>query len=311
MQQSGGPVTDPELTALGSLDAVETPWYKSLIQNVRELFNPPKLEPLEVTSRPVDVGTIWGAYKVEKGRSASISVGIHVAVIALALLIFKAPAIQQAIKPDVTPIYLPAWKPKLPPATTKAGGGGGQHQPKPSPILKGEAPKPALKPFIPPTVAVQAPKLPVAPTINAPAPQIQANNYGDPLGNAMSGAFGNGNGQGLGNGNGNGYGPGSNGGTGTGAYRIGGDVSAPTLLSKVEPEYSEEARKAKYQGVVTLSIVVDANGVPRDIKVIHPLGLGLDEKAIEAVQHWKFRPGMKGGKAVPVTATVEVSFRLL
>ena len=98
---------------------------------------------------------------------------------------------------------------------------------------------------------------------------------------------------------------------GGGAYRIGGDVSAPVLVTKVEPEYSEEARKAKYSGTVLLSIVVDANGLPRDIHIIRPLGLGLDEKAIEAVSKWRFRPGMKGGHAVATQAQVEVNFRLL
>jgi len=79
----------------------------------------------------------------------------------------------------------------------------------------------------------------------------------------------------------------------------------------VEPEYSDEARKAKYSGTVLLSIVVDERGIPRDIRVVRPLGLGLDEKAIEAVRHWRFRPGMKNGRPVNVRATVEVSFRLL
>jgi TonB family protein len=98
---------------------------------------------------------------------------------------------------------------------------------------------------------------------------------------------------------------------GGGAYRIGGGVSQPTLLVKVEPEYSEEARKAKFQGAVVLQIIVDEKGNPRDIKVIRPLGLGLDQKAIEAVEKWKFSPGKKDGKAVPVIAQIEVNFRLL
>ncbi len=93
-------------------------------------------------------------------------------------------------------------------------------------------------------------------------------------------------------------------------YRIGGDVSAPILINKVEPEYSQEALKAKYSGTVLLSIVVDANGTPRDIHVIRPLGLGLDEKAIEAVMNWRFRPGMKGGHPVATQAQIEINFRL-
>jgi protein TonB len=83
------------------------------------------------------------------------------------------------------------------------------------------------------------------------------------------------------------------------------------LLSKVEPEYSEEARKAKWQGTVVLSLIVDEKGHPQGIKVSKSLGLGLDQKAIEAVEKWRFKPGMKDGKAVAVYATIEVNFRLL
>ena len=83
------------------------------------------------------------------------------------------------------------------------------------------------------------------------------------------------------------------------------------MIFKIEPEYSEEARKAKFQGSVLLSIIVDASGKPRDVRVIRTCGLGLDEKAVEAVMKWRFRPGLKDGKAVPVAATVEVNFRLL
>jgi TonB family protein len=78
-----------------------------------------------------------------------------------------------------------------------------------------------------------------------------------------------------------------------------------------EPEYSEEARKAKWSGAVTISLVVDVNGMPKDIQVIKALGMGLDQKAIEAVQKWRFRPGTKDGKPVPVQAVIEVNFRLL
>jgi TonB family protein len=175
----------------------------------------------------------------------------------------------------------------------------------------GEAPKFARKPFVAPAVAMANPQLPVVPTITAPAPQIVADAYGDPLSQLGTSGFGVGNGTGLGNGDGDGYGPGEGHGTGGGAYRIGGEVAAPVLISKAEPEYSEEARRAKYSGSVLLTIVVDQNGVPRDIRVVRPLGLGLDEKAIEAVRKWRFRPGAKGGRAVAVQAQVEVSFRLL
>ena len=309
-----------ESADLGNMYAIEQPWYKSLISNVRELVNPPKLPPLEVTSKPVEVGTIWGAYGGGERRSGVVSVLIHVGVVCLALLIFQRVVVQEK-KKDLGPIsYVPLneYKPKLPPAAKKAGGGGGGGQKMPTPVNKGAAPKFAPKSFIPPAEAVVKPILPVVPTITAPAPVITADNYGDPLakiaplsGGPGAQGLGGGHGGGLGNGNGDGYGNGSGGGMGGGAYRVGGEVSAPVLVSKTEPEYSEEARKAKYSGTVLLSLVVDSNGLPRDIRVVRPLGLGLDEKAIEAVQKWRFRAGMKGGHSVATMATIEVSFRLL
>ncbi len=300
----------------GDLAAVEEPWFKSLIANVKELINPPKLPPLELTSKPVEVGTIWGAYGGGEKRSGMVSLLIHVGVIGLMLLIFQQVAVTAKRKVVGDIIYVPPLK--LPLAAQKAGGGGGGGQKMPMPVSKGAPPKFAPKQFIPPALKVETPKLPVVPTITAPVPQIQAPDYGDPLSkmNQLSGGqgaqgLGSGSGGGVGSGNGDGYGPGSGGGTGGGVYRVGGEVSAPVLISKTEPEYSEEARKAKYSGTVLLSLVVDANGLPRDIKVVRPLGLGLDEKAIEAVQKWRFRAGVKGGRPVATQATIEVSFRLL
>jgi TonB family protein len=94
-------------------------------------------------------------------------------------------------------------------------------------------------------------------------------------------------------------------------YRVGGGVTAPSLLFKKEPEYSEEARAAKYQGTVTLKVTIGPDGMARDIEVTRSLGLGLDEKAAEAVSVWKFKPGTKDGVPVPVFATIEVNFRLM
>jgi protein TonB len=94
------------------------------------------------------------------------------------------------------------------------------------------------------------------------------------------------------------------------AYPIGKDVSAPHLVSKVERAYTEEARNGKLSGTVLLSLIVDTDGVPQNIKVVRPLGMGLDEKAIEAVEQWRFKPGVKNGEPVPVKAQVAVSFRL-
>jgi protein TonB len=304
-----------EGSEIGGLSRIEQSWFKSFLANIRDAIHPPKLPPLEVTSKPVEVGSIWGAYKGGETKSGAISLLIHVGVVALLFLVFQAPVVRNIVK-NAEILYLPSVK--LPPAATKAGGGGGGGLHMPKPVSHGAAPKPALKQFVPPTPAIPKPVLPVAPTITAPTPPVVADNYADPLSKLTqfsagqgSNGMGGGNGGGLGNGNGNGYGPGEGGGVGGGVYRIGGDVSQPVLLVKVEPEYSEEARKAKYSGTVLLSIIVDATGMPRDIKVIRPLGLGLDEKAIEAVSKWRFKPAMKGGHPVAVQANVEVNFRLL
>jgi len=95
------------------------------------------------------------------------------------------------------------------------------------------------------------------------------------------------------------------------AFRVGSGVSAPQLIDKREPEYSEEARQSKMQGSEVLSLVVDTDGRPVDIQVLGSAGMGFDEKAIEAILQWRFRPGMKDGKPVPVRSQIEVNFRLL
>jgi TonB family protein len=142
---------------------------------------------------------------------------------------------------------------------------------------------------------------------------------GDPLskvigppsnGTGSGGGIGSGSGGGVGSGSGPGVGPGHGGGYGGGAYRVGGGVSAPKALYAPDPEYSEEARKAKYQGTVVLWMVVGADGRPQQVRVQRSLGMGLDEKAIEAVRQWKFEPAKLNGQSVPVQINVEVNFRL-
>jgi TonB family protein len=87
-------------------------------------------------------------------------------------------------------------------------------------------------------------------------------------------------------------------------------VSAPRAIYQPDPEYSEEARKAKYQGTVVLWVVVGPDGRSHEIRVQRSLGLGLDEKAVEAVRLWRFEPAKKDGVPVAVQINVEVNFRL-
>ena len=94
-------------------------------------------------------------------------------------------------------------------------------------------------------------------------------------------------------------------------YKIGGNVTAPVLVSKIEPEYSQDARAAKYQGSVLMYVEIGPDGAPHNIKVSRGLGLGLNEKAIQAVKQWKFKSSTKDGQPVTVGASIEVNFRLL
>src|SRR5437764_311578 len=224
------------------------------------------------------------------------------------------------VAPDIAP-YMPEAAPK--PKTMQGGGGGGDRSP--TPASKGRAPKFSPRQFVPPAAVVNNPnpKLLMDPTlIGPPDVQLPNNNmpvWGDPLaklgppsnGPGSGGGIGSGSGGGIGSGKGAGYGPGEGGGVGGGAYSIGGGVSAPSVLYKVDPEYSEEVRKAKYSGTVVLYIEVDTTGHARNMRIIKGIGLGLDEKALDAVNKWRFKPGLKDGKPVVVRAQIEVNFRLL
>jgi len=298
----------------------DEPFYKSLIRNIKETINPPKLPPLELTSKPIVVKDIWGLYGNQK-KSFIMSFGFQICLVLILLFALTTKPVQKAIT-QVAAIVMPT-DVDINMKQMKGGGGGGDRSPLPA--SKGKLPKPQVRQFVPPSAVINnpAPKLAMDASILAPPdanlPQINLPNYGDPLGKlgppsngtGSGGGIGSGHGGGVGSGNGGGVGPGSGGGFGDGVYRAGNGVSQPSLISKVEPEYSEEARKAKFQGVVVLQIVVDAKGNAVQPRVVKSLGLGLDEKAIEAVKQWKFKPGYKNGQPVAVAATVEVNFRLL
>jgi TonB family protein len=93
--------------------------------------------------------------------------------------------------------------------------------------------------------------------------------------------------------------------------RLGGEFSPPKVIYQVDPEFSEEARRAKHYGTVILVVDVDTRGRAVNVRVARSLGLGLDEKAMEAVSRWRFKPGMRSGRPVTVSATIEVNFHLL
>jgi periplasmic protein TonB len=270
---------------------------------------------------PTLFGDGYGIYEVRKG-SFVVSFALNTTI--LALLIWAgswtathAPEIKQAVglSVDVSPYIMPPSK-----DVSGGGGGGGSHDV--NPASKGALPKFAKTQIAPPTVLpMESPKLPVTPTVVVP-PEIklpQSGQMGDPLskvlttpsnGTGVGGGIGSGSGGGVGSGRGPGVGPGWGGGIGGGAYRVGGGVSAPKVLYKLDPEFSEEARKNKFQGNVVLQVVVGIDGKTHEIKVVRSLGMGLDEKAVESIREWRFEPGRKDGVPVPVVVQVEVNFHL-
>jgi periplasmic protein TonB len=202
------------------------------------------------------------------------------------------------------------------------GGGGGNHSPVEA--SKGRLPKFAKDQMVPPQILkVDNPKIPQEPTVVMPdiklpdaanmpdlgipqSPQVALGSQGPGSGSG----FGNGSGGGLGSGRGNGIGPGEGGGYGGGLMHLGGGVTAPVLIYDPDPEFSDEARRAKYQGVCVVGLIVDASGNPQQIHIVRALGMGLDEKAMEAVHKYKFRPATFKGRAVAVEINIEVNFRI-
>ena len=92
-------------------------------------------------------------------------------------------------------------------------------------------------------------------------------------------------------------------------YRVGKDVTAPQPISTPDPQYSEPARRAKFQGDSVLFVIVDRSGRTADVRIAQPLGFGLDEQAVETVRHWTFKPALRNGEPVAVMFDVEVHFR--
>ncbi len=316
---------EPELHLLLNDQALDEPLWKSLFRNVDEFFFPKKLPPLVLTSKPVPVRDIWGFYNYKKRGALGSSV-VH--LLALALVIAGAYLGRRIVvnKPQATvELIAPDDLPALAPSKTKSGGGGGGGDRDKLQASQGRLPKQSMQQITPPVAVIrnQDPKLPIAPTIVVP-PEVKLQqpnmpDLGDPLshlpsvasnGTGYGGGMGEGHGGGVGPGQGPGYGPGYGGGTGGGVFHVGGGVSAPKKIYDPDPEYSEEARKAKYQGTCVLYVVIGPDGKPRDIRVSRTLGLGLDEKAIEAVKTWRFEPATKDGKPVAVAINIEVDFRL-
>jgi TonB family protein len=254
-------------------------------------------------------------------RSTLISGLLHAAVIGVVLMTtaVKTPLV------NLTHVVLydpPDFRRYVLPHASHGGGGGGVGAD--TPASKGVLPRVSRQPFTPPVAKYENlnPILPMEPAIlsNYEAPIVKITlPFGDPNGvvgpasggPGSGGGIGAGKGPGVGDHNGSGYGPKDGSGVEGIVAKYASDATKPALIYKVEPEYSEDARRVRLQGEVVLRIDVDALGVAQNISVVQGLGLGLDERAIAAVARWKFRPGYSGGKPVVTAAMIHVTFRLL
>jgi periplasmic protein TonB len=283
--------------------------FSSLWSTLREFVWPGKLPPLVLESQPVAVIDRMAVRR--DFRSTAWAVGAHaLAILLIGYLVKTHVRFAAPVKTmQVTELAAP---PQAPPKATAMGGGGGQRGP--TPVTKGTPPKFADTQIVPPKVPpLEPPKIQIEPTIEVQKDVKMASSIPQ-IGIASSPivgmSMGNGTGTGLGSGNGAGLGPGSGGNTGGGPRRIGGGVSAPVLIYSVDPEFSEEARRAKTAGNVMVNLWVDEKGNPSHVRVIRGVGMGLDEKALAAVKQYRFRPAMENGKPVTVEMNVEVTFTI-
>lgn len=240
-------------------------------------------------------------------RSQAFSIGLHLLLALLLLTVSRS--IRAPLRTERAPVRavpLTFYRPRQ--ATEPSAGGSNQTV---LPARHGSPPPKAHRTFIPPASS-QHPLLPLPITIAFDIPiETASANIGDPLSHLGVGALGNHGHNGIGeHGCCQGIGESESGAPGFSVVR-GRGVTPPQLVYRVEPEFSEEARKAKHQGMVVLTIEVDPTGNVRNVRVRQSLGLGLDEKAIDAVSHWRFRPATLDGKAVTTEAVVQVNFQLL
>jgi periplasmic protein TonB len=322
-QTGSGPELGHELDCFLGKAFEAKPLWAELWSSIRDVFFPVKLPPLQLTSTPIPVPDRMAV------KTNPWAIGISTTINGLILciiLFYVGREVIKAVKPSLLGINVDISNYNAPKSDTKAGGGGGGGDRSVIEANKGKLPQKAPDTLTPPTpVTIDHPKLPEPPTINvqkdiqlpdnADMPMIGMKNSNNvqlaSAGGGNGAGMGSGGGGGLGSGYGNGYGPGSGGNAGGGVYAVGGRISAPVGIFMPDAEFSDEARRAKYQGVCIIALIVDAQGNPQNVHVIRTLGMGLDEKAMEAVRKYKFKPAMKDGKTpVAVMITVEVDFHL-
>lgn len=302
----------------------EKPIWAELYESFRERIYPPKLPPLELTSTPIPTPDRM-AIKTNPWAIGTATMA-NGCVLAILMLMGVGSTIYRG--PKAAPggsIHLSDFTLFAPSKAPAHGGGGGGANELTDPIT-GRMPRREDMPLTPPQVSrFEHPKLAIDPAIAVPlelklpddaslpnigvhrSPNVSLASNGQ----GTRAGIGTGSDGGVGPGKGPGYGPGLYGGTGGSVYRPGtGGVSIPVPIVTPEAEFSDEARRNKFQGVCIIAVIVDARGYPQNPRVVQSLGMGLDEKALAAVKGYRFKPAVKDGKPVAVLVDVEVNFRL-
>jgi protein TonB len=303
----------------------EKPIWAGLYEGLRDVMFPPHLPTLELTSTPIPTPDRM-AVKTNPWAIGTATI-VNGGLLAIAVLLGLNSAMNHPPKlPLGDNIHLKDFTLFAPPSAQTGGGGGGGGSNELTDPITGRTPKQEDMPIVSPQVPLlDNPKLPVDPSIAVPqevklpydptlpnigvqkSPNVSLASYGP----GTRAGIGTGSNGGDGPGKGVGYGPGFDRGIGDSIYRAGiGGVSNPIPIVSPEAEFSDEARRNKYQGVCMISVIVDARGFPQNPRVVQSLGMGLDEKALEAVRRYRFKPALKDGKPVAAMITVEVNFRL-
>ena len=271
-------------------------------------------------SLPSLFGKAWGGYPVRRSNMA-LSFALHaimVLAVGAGLVMVKSMAPQIDTHPSVT-VRLEPYPFPVGSAANHGGGSGGAAEK--ARASKGPAPQAAREQRTPPIVLPNhQPRIAMEASVVAPPDMTvpRTRQIGDPLsllavpsnGPGVSSGMGGNYGGGVGTGEGVGRGNGRNRGCCDGVYEIGNGVSMPRAIYYPEPEFSDEARRTKFQGEVTLLATIDVDGIPRDLHVVRSLGMGLDEKALAAVRTWRFEPARLNGHPVTVQMNIIVNFRL-
>jgi protein TonB len=311
------PFSVPQFASKNSEDSA--PWLRRVGENARAALSMPesRLHAAKAASAPFSIVETSTRY----GSAQSISAIAHVAILGGLVLLFSTTGNAPGLRPTLLPgfdrplQFFPPPEPKsgIPSLGLRSGGSGNESEP----AHKANLAPPSSMPLAPPRlVHTEQEVLPVAPAVfdpNAPASVPPVTDLGLPWMKKDTNSAGAAKGHGIGNHPGDGMGDDDGNGAGVGdtSGNYANVVSQPACLYCPEPSYTDDARRAKLQGNVTVRVLIGADGRAARIQLVQGLGLGLDEQALQAVRSWRFVPARDARRQpVPTWVTIETRFQL-